>query len=171
MSGDKRPIPEDDGNRDEDLPELKKPRKSLLPRLFSPFLYTAQFNSNTITTFTNVHKSSQETKMRGLKNPWNAQSLVVATSQLVISWVPLQIYLDQESLFQKVFFLMQSGCNTLKWGCGDGSFLMEALKVEGFHKLWLMLEPLFRKVVSIPSFNIHTCILAVVVPNTTFRGW
>jgi hypothetical protein len=67
MSGDKRPIPEDDGNRDEDLPELKKPRKSLLPRLFSPFLYTAQFNSNTITTFTNVRKSSQETKMRGLK--------------------------------------------------------------------------------------------------------
>jgi hypothetical protein len=58
MSGDKRPIPEDDGNRDEDLPELKKPRKSLLP-----------------------------------------------------------------------------------------SFLIEALKVEGFHKLWPMLEPLFRKVV------------------------
>jgi hypothetical protein len=70
MSGDKRPIPEDDGNRDEDLPELKKLRhlrKSLRPRLFSPFLYTAQFIKNKITTFTNVRKSSQETKMRGLK--------------------------------------------------------------------------------------------------------
>ncbi len=64
MSGDKRPIPEDDGNRDEDLPELCK---SLRPRLFSPFLYTAQFIKNKITTFTNVRKSSQETKMRGLK--------------------------------------------------------------------------------------------------------
>lgn len=37
----------------------------------------------------------------------------MATSQLVISWVPLQIYLDQESLFQKVFFLVQSDFNTL----------------------------------------------------------
>jgi hypothetical protein len=42
---------------------------------------------------------------------------------------------------------MHSDCNTLKWGHGDGSFLIEALKVEGFHKLWPMLEPLFRKVV------------------------